>query len=160
ALKVAPPRLDDDGGGGAQRRLERETRDQLAAGRAAGRWRAEAYDQRLAHELSVIAGRELAAHFLAAFEIGRHAREVGIEVMGRGSAVASLVVHLLGLSPVDPVAHGLVFERFLHAGRSSLPDLDLDVPSHRRDELIDWTYRRFGDGRVALASALQTFRRR
>ncbi len=66
----------------------------------------------------------------------------------------------LGVNAVDPVRHGLYFERFLHEGQRELPDIDLDLPSDRRDEVIERVFGRFGSGRVAMASAHQRFQRR
>ncbi|HEV8612910.1 MAG TPA: hypothetical protein VGQ73_05320, partial [Gemmatimonadales bacterium] len=71
-----------------------------------------------------------------------------------------LVAFLLGLSTVDPLRHGLCFERFVHPERRDLPDIDLDLASDRRDEVIDWVFRRFGAERVAMVAAHQTFGRR
>ncbi len=70
------------------------------------------------------------------------------------------MAHVLGITAVDPVERGLYFERFLNAKRNQLPDIDLDVATGRRDELIDWVFTRFGEERVAMVSAHQTFRRR
>src|SRR5439155_9705090 len=73
---------------------------------------------------------------------------------------ASLVAHVLGITPIDPIEYGLYFERFIHSQRKDLPDIDLDLPSDRRDGLIDWVFQRFGQERVAMVSAHQTFGRR
>jgi DNA polymerase-3 subunit alpha/error-prone DNA polymerase len=81
-------------------------------------------------------------------------------VAARGSVVSSQVGHLLGFSPVDPLKEGLLFERFLHAARTKPPDVDLDVPSERREELIAWTLRHLGTHRAALISTHVMFRRR
>jgi DNA-directed DNA polymerase III PolC len=141
-------------------RLAQVCLERLDGRRREGRGQGSTYDERLRHELAVIGRRGLAGYFLIVGEIAGHARKQGIAVMGRGSAVGSLVAHLLDISAVDPIRHGLYFERFLHADRKDLPDIDVDVPSHRREELLEWVFRRFGDERVAMVSAHQTFRRR
>jgi DNA-directed DNA polymerase III PolC len=120
----------------------------------------EAYESRLVRELEVVRERGLGGYLQVAGTIATWARSKGIAVAGRGSAAGSLVVHLLGLSQVDPVAYGLSFDRFLNALRPDLPDIDLDLPSDRRDEVVEWVFRRFGAGHVAMVAAHQTFGRR
>lgn len=120
----------------------------------------EPYRARVERELEAIAGLELAGLFLVLAEVLEGARGLGIPAAGRGSAAASLVCHLLGFSPVDPLAQGLLFERFLHPLRSDPPDVDLDVCSARREELLAWVARRFGPRRVARVSAHVTWGRR
>jgi DNA polymerase-3 subunit alpha/error-prone DNA polymerase len=132
----------------------------LAEGRAQGRWRGDAYDRRLAEELNVISSRGLDPYLLLVAETVGFARRRRIELTARGAGVGSFVVHLLGASDVDPVAHGLLFERFLNAGRDDPPDVDLDVESGRRGELIDFVHRRFGKSRVAMVAAHVTFQLR
>lgn len=122
--------------------------------RDAGRW------DRLEDELRIIAGHGFASYFLTVAEVAREARRLGIRVAARGSGVGSLVTHLLGISPVDPVAHGLVMERFLSARRSALPDIDLDVESARRLEVYRAVRERFGGGRVATLAVYKTYRAR
>ena len=70
-----------------------------------------------------------------------------IEVVGRGSGAGSLVAYALGITNVDPIEYGLYFERFLHEGRSDLPDIDVDLCWIRRDEVIDHVYRTYGHDR-------------
>lgn len=135
--------------------LDALARERLAAGRDAGRWRDAAYEQRLAHELAVAAELGFSAYFALVCEITDHARDEGIEVAARGSAASSLLAHVLGITPVDPLVHGLHFERFLHPGRRELPDIDLDLPSDRRDAVIEWVLRRFGPDRAARVSTMQ-----
>ncbi|QKW32560.1 DNA polymerase III subunit alpha (plasmid) [Nocardiopsis flavescens] len=93
--------------------------------------------ERAAYELSVIDRMGYWSYFTAVDDAARAIREKGIRCAARGSAVGSLVVHLLGISPVDPLQHGLLFERFLTPSRGELPDIDLDVESHRRLEAYD-----------------------
>ncbi len=154
------PSLALPAGESAEDGLERLCRERLGQGQREGRWRGPAYDGRLRQELAVLRSVGFAAYVLIVREIAEHAREEGITVVGRGSAVGSLIAYLLGITTVDPIEHGLYFERFLHTHRTDLPDIDLDVPSHRRDALIDWVFRRFGEERVAMVSAHQAFRRR
>ncbi len=114
----------------------------------------------LAQELAVIEERDLANYFLIVGDLVRYARERGIRCQGRGSAANSLVAHLLDITPVDPVEHGLVFERFLSRERQSLPDIDLDFAADRREEVIQYAYTRYGREHAAMACTLVTFRGR
>lgn len=116
--------------------------------------------QRLARELSVISNFGLADYFLLVDEIVRFARSRGISTLGRGSAANSLVCYLLGITAVDPLKYHLYFERFLNPERSDPPDIDVDFPSHRRGEVIEHIYRRFGRERVAMISTTVRFRAR
>ncbi|KIF73794.1 DNA polymerase III subunit alpha [Streptomyces sp. 150FB] len=115
---------------------------------------------RLEDELRIIAGHGFAGYFLTVAEVASQAQKLGIRVAARGSGVGSLVTHLLGISPVDPVAHGLLMERFLSARRSALPDIDLDVESARRLEVYQAVRTRFGADRVATLAVYKTYRAR
>ncbi|MGW1293682.1 DNA polymerase III subunit alpha [Streptomyces sp. NPDC002533] len=115
---------------------------------------------RLEEELRIIAGHGFAGYFLTVAEVAGQARRLGVRVAARGSGVGSLVTHLLGISPVDPVAHGLVMERFLSEHRSALPDIDLDVESARRLEVYQAVRERFGADRVATLAVYKTYRAR
>lgn len=128
--------------------------------RAQRQYRDDVYDRRLAQELAVINELGYAGYFLVAAEIAEAARARAIPVAARGSAIGSLVVHLSGVSSIDPVAHDLLFERFLHARRASPPDIDIDVCSRHRDELIAWAGRRFGRGHTAMVGAIHRFQMR
>lgn len=141
-------------------RLAHLCRAALERGRRQGRYQDQAYDHRLAHELNVIEALRYAGYFLVAAEIAEAARVRAIPIAARGSAVGSLVVHLTGVSSADPVASDLLFERFLHARRASPPDIDIDVCSRRRDELIAWAGRRFGCNRAAMVGAIHRFQLR
>ena len=116
--------------------------------------------ERLEQELGVLRNLGLAGYFLVVAEIADHARAEGIRVTGTGGAAGSLVAHLLGLTEEDPVSRGLLFEPFLQPEQTDLPDVELEVAANRRDELLDWIFRRFGEGRVAMIAAHQTFGRR
>src|SRR5439155_16756390 len=105
-------------------------------------------------ELGVIRRLGLASYFLVAKTITDHLRAEGIAFAGRGSAASSLVCFALGITNVDPIANELIFERFVRSGRTEPPDIDLDLPSTRRDEVIAWVFRTFGRDRTAMVGAL------
>ncbi len=112
--------------------------------------RHEEYRRRLAHELEVIEKMGFPGYFLIVWDFIRHAREKGISVgPGRGSAAGSLAAYCLDITAIDPLVHGLIFERFLNPGRVSLPDIDVDFSEDRRDEVIDYVRRKYGQDRVA-----------
>jgi DNA-directed DNA polymerase III PolC len=113
--------------------------------------------ERLRLELSVIEEKGFSPYFLAVDEIASQARAWGLRMVGRGSAANSLVSHCLGFTHVDPLAHGLFFERFLNPERASPPDIDLDFSWKDRDRLLEWVYGRWGADRVALISTHVTF---
>ena len=113
--------------------------------------------ERLRYELSIIEEKGFSPYFLVVDEIAAQARAWGLRTVGRGSAANSLVSHCLGLTHVDPLAHGLFFERFLNPERSSPPDIDLDFSWKDRDRLLAWVYERFGPDRVAMISTHVTF---
>lgn len=115
---------------------------------------------RLAHEIEVIARLGFSGYFLMAAEICAHIAEMGIRVACRGSAAGSLVTYVLGIGDVDPVAHDLCFARFVNEHRRTLPDIDLDVESHRRDEVLAWVMERYGRERTAMVAAVDTYRAR
>lgn len=116
--------------------------------------------QQLAYELQVIAQAGLANYFLIVWDIVRFARSQGIRCQGRGSAANALVAYLLAISPIDPLAHDLVFERFLSAERPALPDIDIDFAADRREEVIQYIYARYGHDHAAMACTHITFRAR
>lgn len=115
---------------------------------------------RLEHELQVIEQLGYAALFLIVEEILRFARRQGIPTASRGSAACSLVAHCLGITSPDPVRLNLYFERFLNPARQTPPDIDTDICSRRRDEVIRFVYERFGPERVAMVGTINRFRRR
>jgi DNA polymerase-3 subunit alpha len=105
---------------------------------------------RFDYELGVIQAMQFSGYFLVVWDFIRYAKERGIAVgPGRGSAAASLVAYCLGITTVDPIRYGLVFERFLNPGRKSMPDMDIDFADDRRDEVIDYVVQRYGRDRVA-----------
>ena len=113
--------------------------------------------ERLSQELHVIEKLGFCEYFIVVGGIVRFAREREIEVVGRGSGASSIIAHALGITNVDPIEHRLYFERFLHEGRSDLPDIDVDICWIRRDEVIQHVYRTYGDNRVAMISSHVTF---
>ncbi|HZC05837.1 MAG TPA: DNA polymerase III subunit alpha [Ktedonobacterales bacterium] len=114
----------------------------------------------LAHELEVICGLELEEFFLCVHDIVSAARRLGIRVSGRGSAANSLVAYLLGITGVDPIAHGLLFARFLTPERRGMPDIDIDVQSDRREELIRYVERTYSERHAAMVANVITYRPR
>ncbi|NLD42722.1 MAG: DNA polymerase III subunit alpha, partial [Chloroflexi bacterium] len=114
----------------------------------------------LAHELGVIERAGLVGYFLVVWDIVRFARERGIRCQGRGSAANSLVAYLLDITPVDPLRHHLLFERFLSEGTTTMPDIDLDFAADRREEVIQYVYERYGEERVGMVCNVVTYRAR
>ncbi|WP_432491444.1 PHP domain-containing protein [Kineococcus gypseus] len=114
----------------------------------------------VAAELAVIDALGYATFFLAVHETVRLVRGMGVRAAARGSAAGSVVAWLLGISNVDPLEHGLLFERFISERRESLPDIDLDVESARRHDVYRAIARRFGAQRVALMAMTQAYRGR
>lgn len=115
---------------------------------------------RLARETAVIVESGFAPLFLVVADVVRFARESNIPVSTRGSVANSLVAYCLGITTVDPVAHDLLFERFLNPARHNPPDIDLDFCSRRRDEVLEYVRRVYGVERVALVSTMNTFQPR
>ena len=113
--------------------------------------------RQLSHELNVIEQVGLADYFLIVWDIVRFARSQGIRYQGRGSAANSLVAYVLGITPVDPLAHNLLFERFLSDRSDTTPDIDLDFASSRRDEVIAYVYQRYGSEHTALVCNINTY---
>lgn len=115
---------------------------------------------RVREELDVIERVGFSSYFLLVSQVVDAARALGIHVAARGPVVGSLVGHLLGFSPVDPLGEGLLYQRFLHAARSTPPRVELDVPHERRGELLGWTLRHLGVHRAAMLSTHVLFGRR
>jgi len=122
----------------------------------------------LRHELRLIADLAYAPYFLTVNsverrrspDIVRFARSRGILCQGRGSAANSAVCYVLGITAIDPVRSGLLFERFVSAERREPPDIDVDFESGRREEVIQWVYERYGRDRAALCCTVMRFRAR
>ncbi|MCB9114302.1 MAG: DNA polymerase III subunit alpha [Caldilineaceae bacterium] len=116
--------------------------------------------QRLARELAAIATHGFSPLFLLVADVVRFARSRDIPVSTRGSVANSLVAYCAGITTVDPIEHDLLFERFLNPARSSLPDIDLDFCSIRRDEVLAYIRHTYGEERVALVATISTLRLR
>lgn len=118
----------------------------------------ETYVKRLEYELTVIQNMGFSDYFLIVWDLMKYAREHGILTgPGRGSAAGSLVSYLLGITDVDPIKHGLLFERFLNPERITMPDIDIDFPDHRRDEVIHYVMNKYGKEHVAQIITFGTF---
>jgi error-prone DNA polymerase len=112
--------------------------------------------RRIGRELDVIEEKDFPGYFLIVHDIVAEARRRGILCQGRGSAAASAVCYLLGITAVDPILYKLPFERFLATTRQEEPDIDVDFDSRRREEIIQWVYRRYGRERAAqVANVIQ-----
>jgi len=108
------------------------------------------HTERLDYELDVMIKMGFPGYFLVVADLCSYARDVGIRVgPGRGSAAGSLVAYALGITGLDPIEHGLLFERFLNPERISMPDIDLDFDERRRSEMIRYATAKYGDDRVA-----------
>ncbi len=111
---------------------------------------ADAVVDRLRYELGVVSKMGFSGYFLVVWDFISYARRQGIAVgPGRGSSAGSLVAYCLGITNVDPIRYGLIFERFLNPERISMPDMDIDFADDRRDEVIRYVVDRYGADRVA-----------
>ena len=106
-------------------------------------------EERLKYELDVIEKTEFARYFLVVWDIVKFARENGILVNVRGSAASSIVLRCLEINDIDPIPHKLVFERFLNIERREMPDIDMDFEDRRREEVISYVSRKYGQDHVA-----------
>jgi DNA polymerase III subunit alpha len=110
----------------------------------------ETHRKQAEYELGVIIQMGFPGYFLVVADLCRHARENGIRVgPGRGSAAGALVAYALGITELDPLAHGLIFERFLNPDRVSMPDVDMDFDERRRADMIRYATEKYGEERVA-----------
>src|SRR4030095_15233858 len=113
----------------------------------------------LDHELALIGKLDLAGYFLIVWDLVRFPRARGILCQGRGSAANSAVCYALGITAVDAVGMELLFERFLSDERGEWPDIDLDLPSgDRREEVIQYVYRRYGARGAAMTATVISYR--
>jgi len=119
----------------------------------------EEYQKRLDYELSVIASRHFSSYFLLVSDYVQAAKDNGIKVgPGRGSAAGSLVSYALGIVELDPLFYHLSFERFLNPMRSNMPDIDVDFDSERRDEVIAYLRRKYGEDHVTAIGTFSTLK--
>lgn len=127
---------------------------------AAERWREgvpAAARTQIEHELALIAELEYESYFLTVHDIVRFAREQHILCQGRGSAANSSVCFALGITELDPTESRLLFERFLSRERNEPPDIDVDFEHERREEVIQYVFRRYGRTRAALTAVVNTY---
>ena len=112
------------------------------------------------HELSFIEEMNYAAYFLTVYDIVRFAREQGILCQGRGSAANSTICYCLGITSVNPVKFDLLFERFISSARNEPPDIDVDFEHERREEVIQYIYKKYGRERAAIVATVTQERQR
>ncbi|MEO8621307.1 MAG: PHP domain-containing protein, partial [bacterium] len=151
-----PPRVDAD-----------EYLERLVAQGAYERWgppgttkRTAAHEKQLAHELALISKLGLAGYFLIVWDIVRFARRKGILCQGRGSAANSAVCYVLAITAVDPIALGLLFERFLSEDRKEAPDIDIDFAHREREDVLQYVYAKYGREHAAMVCEQITYRGR
>jgi DNA polymerase-3 subunit alpha len=116
---------------------------------------------RLYHELGIIRDKGYAGYFLVVEDFVRWAKESGIGVgPGRGSAAGSIISYALGITNLDPLEHGLIFERFLNPERTEMPDIDIDFDDERRGEVIEYVREKYGRDKVAQIITFSTMKAR
>jgi len=116
--------------------------------------------KQLAHELDVIDRCGLAEFFLINWDIVRFCKEHRIPAQGRGSAADSIVAYVLDITKVDPIEHDLLFERFLTEDSRTMPDIDLDIATNDREEVIQYVYKKYGERYAAMVCNVVTYRAR
>ncbi|RAS21232.1 error-prone DNA polymerase [Paraburkholderia bryophila] len=116
--------------------------------------------EQIEHELDLIADLQYEAYFLTVYDIVRFARSQHILCQGRGSAANSAVCFCLGITEVDPARGSMLFERFISKERGEPPDIDVDFEHQRREEVIQYIYKKYGRDRAAIAAAVSTYRPR
>ena len=115
------------------------------------------YVERLNHELNVIKQMNFENYFLIVYDFVKYAKQNNILVgPGRGSAAGSLVSYTLGITDIDPIKYNLMFERFLNPERTSMPDIDLDFPDNKRDEVINYVKEKYGEEHIASITTFST----
>lgn len=113
--------------------------------------------ERLEYELSIIKKMNFSDYFLIVWDFIKYSREKGILIgPGRGSAAGSIVSYVLFITDADPIEHNLLFERFLNPERISMPDIDIDFPDNRRDEVIEYVAAKYGELHVAQIATFGT----
>ncbi len=114
----------------------------------------------LVHELGLIERLSYAPYFLTVHDVVRYARAQGILCQGRGSAANSAVCYCLSITAIDPIKMDLLFERFISAARNEPPDIDVDFEHERREEVIQYVYKKYGRERAGLAATVICYRSR
>jgi DNA polymerase-3 subunit alpha len=126
----------------------------------------ENYVARIKYELEVLQGAGLSSYFLIVQDIVNHVRESGwLPGPGRGSAAGCLVSYLIGITAIDPIKYGLIFDRFYNAGRNtkdriSMPDIDVDVPINKREQIIEYIKNKYGTDKVSQMITFNTMKGR
>ena len=116
------------------------------------------YKERLFYELDIIKKMGFSNYFLIVYDYVKYAKSHGILVgPGRGSAAGSLVAYSIGITEVDPIKYDLLFERFLNIERVTMPDIDIDFPDEKRDEVIRYVQGKYGKDKVSLITTFNTF---
>lgn len=127
-------------------------------GKEVSKEKIEVYKERLLYELGVITKMNFVEYFLIVYDYVKYAKQNQILVgPGRGSSGGSLVAYSLGITEVDPIEYDLMFERFLNPERTSMPDIDVDFPDCKRDEVIKYMGERYGRDRVAHICTFDTY---
>ncbi len=116
--------------------------------------------EQIERELAFFAKRGDEHYFLTVQDIVKESKRLNILCQGRGSAANSIVCYVLGITSIDPIQMNLLFDRFMNEGRKEPPDIDIDFEHDRREEIIQYIYKRFGRERAAMVSAVRTYRRR
>ncbi len=141
--------------------LERRVNEKKSRGEELSREGIDEYKKRLDYELSVIEKTGFSGYFLIVWDFINYAKKRGIPVgPGRGSAAGSLVSYCIGITDVDPIQFGLLFERFLNPDRVSMPDIDCDFCMLGRDEVIRYVEEKYGKESVAQILTVGTMKAR
>ena len=121
----------------------------------------EEISQRINYELNVYETMNVSSYMLIVWDLTNHAREQGFFMSaGRGSAAGSIVSYILGVTQVDPIKYGLIFERFLNPSRIALPDVDMDFPQASREHMINYTIAKYGEDYVSYIGTFGTVKAR
>jgi error-prone DNA polymerase len=131
----------------------------LKAGERYGKLSNEVKHQ-LTYELDLIGKLGLSGYFLIVWDIMDYAGRNGIPAQGRGSAANSIVAYILGITKVDPIRHNLFVGRFINEEMSSIPDIDIDVSTNHREQLIQYVYQKYGEEHTAMVCTYVTFQAR
>ena len=119
------------------------------------------YIKRLEHELDIITNMSFENYFLVVYDFIKYAKDNKILVgPGRGSAAGSLVSYCLGITNIDPIKYGLMFERFLNPARMSMPDIDIDFPDNKREQVINYVKEKYGNNHICSITTYSSFAER